>query len=142
MSGAGRLSPAGVCAGQQKQLIDQAGKAQSFAVSIGQHSVSLSRRDLIDVAKQEGQIALDGGKRRAQFVRCVGNKALLSYRRAFDGCQHIIKGIDDASHLIVSWRTPYPVAQSTWGLALLRVGGNQAGRSNQVRKGAQGVAYQ
>src|SRR6266480_3821473 len=75
------------------------------------HGAPLLGRQLVDMALQESQVPLDGGERRAQFVGGVGDETALGLRSAFQGCEHLVKGLDNLRQFVTSSRVRYAVAQ-------------------------------
>ena len=79
------------------------------------------------MALQESQVPLDGGERRTQFVRGVGDETALGLRSAFQGREHLVEGLDNLRQLVASSRVRYAVAQIAQARAARRGGGDGAG---------------
>ena len=103
---------------------------------IGKHGAALLCRQLIQVALQEGKVALDGGERRTQFVRCVGDEAALRLRGAFQRREHLIECIHDLRHLVVTTRFRHALAQVANACTTDSGGGNGSCRRHEFRKRA------
>ena len=103
-------------------------------MGIGQHGTALPLRQLLDMALQEGQIALDGGERRAQFVRGVGHEAALGLGGAFQRREHLIERLHNLRQFVAPARVLHALAQVAQARTSCSGGGDGARRGHQVRQ--------
>src|SRR6266511_1070388 len=99
-----------VGARQRQQVGNEASEAVSLTLHLGQRLVTVSRRHL-RMAAEQFEVALDGGERRTQLVRGVGDEALLGPIGRLDAREHRVERCGEPPEFIVMLRRGYPVRE-------------------------------
>ncbi|NUQ54351.1 MAG: hypothetical protein HUU14_00515 [Dehalococcoidia bacterium] len=96
-------SAAAVSAGECQQVGHQSGQAGGFALDLAKYFGALRCLHL-RLPLEDLQVALDSGERRTQFVRGIGDKALLGARGFLQTGQHGVEGFRQAAELVMCRR--------------------------------------
>ena len=109
----------GVRLGQEQQIIDQPPHARRL-VADGAQGVAAHGRIFGRAATEQIEVALDGGKRRAQFVANIGHEPLLHLKEGFQPPQHVIDCLCEPAELVGGHGDRDPLAQVIGVCDLLR----------------------
>jgi hypothetical protein len=89
-----------VGARQRQQVGDQASQTVGLALYLGQGLVTI-RRWHVWMEAEQFEVTLDGGERRAQLVRGVGDEALLGLIGGLDAGEHCVERGGEPPQLVV-----------------------------------------